>query len=389
MPSRGRSGCDPTPSSGRALPTRFRLRQSSQECRAFNFGRNAHTTRKTADRCAAFEPADGSRVTRSIVLDLNAVILAVTADQPRVLTVRRQEPASGAGVPALPWSLPSGPLDPESDRTLELALRRWIREQAGIEVGYVDQLYTFADRGRDTRERAGGSRLVSVAYLALVREQPVAAGIGARWQNSYDFLPWEDRREWRAADFAPLERLLARWAASAGAGRRLREERIAICFGLARAGWDSYQALERYELLYEAGIVGEALRDRGRSLTDDADNRFDGLPMALDHRRILATALARVRGKLKYRPVVFELLPPSFTLLELQRLVEALAGIRLHKQNFRRLVEGGRLVEGTGTYKSGASGRPAELFRFRREVLRERQGPGLRLPGTAPRRASR
>ena len=70
--------------------------------------------------------------------------------------------------------------------------------------------------------------------------------------------------------------------------------------------------------------------------------------MGLDHRRILATALARLRGKLQYRPVVFELLPPGFTLLQLQRLVEALAGVRLHKQNFRRLVERGGLVEGTG-----------------------------------------
>ena len=61
--------------------------------------------------------------------------------------------------------------------------------------------------------------------------------------------------------------------------------------------------------------------------------------MALDHRRILATALGRLRGKLKYRPVVFELLPSAFTLLQLQRVVEALAGVRLHKQNLRRLVE--------------------------------------------------
>ena len=102
--------------------------------------------------------------------------------------------------------------------------------------------------------------------------------------------------------------------------------------------------------------------------------------MALDHRRILATALGRLRGKIKYRPVVFELLPPSFTLLQLQRVVEALAGVRLHKQNFRRLVEHGGLVEGTGQDVQ-TGGRPAELFVFRREVLRERPAPGVGLPG--------
>jgi hypothetical protein len=102
--------------------------------------------------------------------------------------------------------------------------------------------------------------------------------------------------------------------------------------------------------------------------------------MALDHRRILATALGRLRGKLNYRPVVFELLPEEFTLLQLQGVVEALAGLRLHKQNFRRLVERAGLVEGTGRHESSPRGRPAELFRFRREVLRERPAPGVGLP---------
>ncbi|MCY4508011.1 MAG: NAD regulator, partial [Acidobacteria bacterium] len=106
-----------------------------------------------------------------------------------------------------------------------------------------------------------------------------------------------------------------------------------------------------------------------------------GAPLALDHRRILATALGRLRGKLKYRPLVFELLPEAFTLLQLQRTVETLAGVRLHKQNFRRLVERGGLVEGTGRVESATGGRPAELFRFRREVQHERPAPGVGLPG--------
>lgn len=327
----------------------------------------------------------------SIVLDLNAVILAVTADQPRVLTVRlpavtgRQHKSIGT---MQPNSLPSGPLDPATDRTLELALRGWIRRQTGIEVGYVEQLYTFADRGRSHQERSGGPRLISVAYLALVREQPIAERTAASWQNCYDFLPWEDRREGQSPAVQALAGALAQWAraATTASERRLREERIAICFGLAEAGWDGYQVLERYELLYEVGLVPEAWSDRGRRIPATVA-RSGGLAMAYDHRRMLATALARVRGKLKYRPVVFELLPSHFTLLQFQRLVEALAGIPLHKQNFRRLVEGGRLVEGTGALQSGTAGRPAELFRFRRNVLRERQGPGIRLPATRGRHA--
>ncbi len=329
-------------------------------------------------------------MTRTIVLNLNAVVLAVTADQPRVLTVQRTDGSGGSRLSGAEHALPSGPLDPEGDRTLELALRRWIREQTGIEVDYVEQLYTFADQGRDPRERSGGARLVSVAYLALVREQAASASERAHWQNAYDFLPWEDRREGTTAPGDLLAGVLNDWAATAPspAVRRQREERSALCFGRTRAGWDGYQALERYELLYEADAVSEAWRDRGRPAPSRL-SRGTGLAMALDHRRMLATALARVRGKLKYRPVVFELLPPDFTLLQLQRLVEALAGVRLHKQNFRRLVEGARLVEGTGKVQSRGPGRPAELFRFRHEVLRERQGPGVRLPGLAPRRRQR
>ena len=148
------------------------------------------------------------------------------------------------------------------------------------------------------------------------------------------------------------------------------------CWSPAGAAWDAVRSLERCELLCEAGLVTEALP----SLRAGSAAPI-GVAAALDHRRILASALGRTRGKLTYRPVVFELLPDAFTLLQLQRVVEALAGVTLHKQNFRRLVEGAGLVEGTGKRAEGTAGRPAELFRFRREVLRERPAPGMNLPG--------
>jgi hypothetical protein len=315
-----------------------------------------------------------------IVVGLNAVIVAVTDDEPRLLTVERSDRvalAAGADAPALPF----GPLDPAGHRTLELGLRDWVREQTGLELGYVEQLYTFADRNRDPRERAGGPRVVSIAYLALVREGRVAGEAQARWRGFYEFLPWEDARHGRAAVIAEsIAPALARWAAAApdAETRRARRERADITFGLRGAAPDGVRVLERYELLYESGLVAEAGRDGSAPRAGPVSL---GEPMALDHRRLMATALGRLRGKLKYRPVVFELLPASFTLLRLQRLVEALAGAPLHKQNFRRLVETGGLVEGTGLMEKRGKGRPAELFRFRREVLRERRAPGVGLPG--------
>jgi hypothetical protein len=316
-------------------------------------------------------------VAPSIAVGLNAVIVAVTDEQPRLLTVERSED-DAAGVGAHEPALPFGPLDPAGHRTLELGLRSWVREQTGLELGYVEQLYTFADRHRDPRERGGGARMVSIAYLALVREGRVA-GVGrARWRGFYEFLPWEDGRSGRPLVEAVAAPALARWAASGpdADARRARRERSDITFGLRGAAFDPVRVLERYELLYEAGLVEEAFRD-GAARRGPGEHARLGEPMALDHRRLIATALGRLRGKLKYRPVVFELLPPSFTLLRLQRLVEALTGARVHKQNFRRLVETAGLVEGTGLLEAGPVGRPAELFRFRREVLRERRAPGV------------
>jgi len=215
----------------------------------------------------------------------------------------------------------------------------------------------------------------------------------ARWRDWYELFPWED---WRAGRPGVIDRLIApsldAWVASAAdpALRQERRQRADIVFGLGGVGWDGERVLERYELLYEAYLVPEAWRDRDetggvyearRPAPPEVPELLAGRPMALDHRRILATALGRLRGKLKYRPVVFELLPPIFTLLQLQRVVEALAGVRLHKQNFRRLVENTGLVEGTGRQDAQTGGRPAELFVFRREVLRERPAPGVGLPG--------
>ncbi|MEG0819615.1 MAG: NAD regulator, partial [Brevundimonas sp.] len=105
------------------------------------------------------------------------------------------------------------------------------------------------------------------------------------------------------------------------------------------------------------------------------------LPMASDHRRIVATALGRLRSKLKYRPVLFDLTPDTFTLSALQAAAEAVAGLSLHKQNFRRGVERAGLVQATGVFSSDTGGRPAELFRFVGADPLGGPAPGLTLPG--------
>jgi hypothetical protein len=313
-------------------------------------------------------PAAARARALSLSIGLSAVITAASVDEPRVLTVRiGREPGE---------ALPSGPLEVEH-RTLEVGLRAWVERQTGERLGYVEQLYTFGDRDRIASERTRPSRALTVAYLALVREARPEGAAAALWRSWYRYFPWEDWRDGRPAVLAPLERQLAWWAGQAAgeAERRLREERLGLAFAPA---WNEELVLERYELLYEAGLIREHWHDLGRPMPAEREPAF-GLAMAADHRRILATAIGRLRGKIKYRPVVFELMPPAFTLLQLQRTVEALSGVRLHKQNFRRLVEQQGLVEETGGISAKTGGRPARLVRFRREVLLERPAPGLRL----------
>jgi len=304
----------------------------------------------------------------SLSIRLSAVIVAATVNEPRVLTLRIGTESVEA--------LPSGPLEVEH-RTLEVGLRAWVERQAGQKLGYVEQLYTFGDRDRIETGDSRPSRALTVAYLALVREARLGGAGEAVWQNWYRHFPWEDWRDGKPTGLAPLEEALFHWANTAAteAEQRLRTERLGLAFA---AAWNEELALERYELLFEAGLIEEARRGRWQSPVID-NMPASGVAMAADHRRILATAIGRLRGKIKYRPVVFELMPPSFTLLQLQRTVEALSGVRLHKQNFRRLVEQQGLVEETGGISAETGGRPARLVRFRREVLLERPAPGLRL----------
>jgi hypothetical protein len=316
----------------------------------------------------------------ALSIGLSAVIVAASIQEPRVLTIRLpHRVATDGSVEALP----SGPLEAEH-RTLEIGLRSWVERQTSQRLGYVEQLYTFGDRDRVSGGESPALPALVVAYLALVREARTAGSADAAWQGWYRYFPWEDWRDGKPNSLSRIEDRLVGWAAKAPAEaeRRLREERLGLAFGLPAGSWNEELVLERYELLYEAGLVAEAARDVGRPMpgrAPDGDRLGAGVAMALDHRRILATALGRLRGKIKYRPVVFELMPPSFTLLQLQRTVEALSGVRLHKQNFRRLVEQQGLVEETGEISAATGGRPARLVRFRREVLLERPAPGLRL----------
>jgi hypothetical protein len=313
--------------------------------------------------------------TTDTFVDLLGVIVAVTDQVPRVLVVDHGDNIA----------LPNGPFVPRDHASPEDGFRQLIGAQAGLDLYYVEQLYTFGNRFRTVEEVEGGPRTLSVAYVALTREDEAPLQ-GTRWADWYEFLPWEDWREGRPNELDSLiAPRLAEWCSQARTppARRNREERLNVTFGNPGATeMDAVLALERLELLYDAGVLAESQRDQqaidGKTSAPGVANI--GVPMMSDHRRVLATALGRIRGKLAYRPVVFELLPGEFTLLQLQQVAEALSGTLLHKQNFRRLVMHANLVEPIGRTTAVGRGRPAELFRFRREVLGEKLTVGLSRP---------
>lgn len=304
--------------------------------------------------------------------DLCAVITAVTNDfNPQFLISKNEEEI---------LSLPKGAFDSKTDITLESAMINGVTKATGLNLSYVEQLYTFGNRYRTTEEIKGGNRQISVAYLALVEQSNITFEVqnqNAKWVDWYSLFPWEDWRQGRPEILNEfILPALNIWATKDDRNtNKKRQERILKAFGFAEHNlWSANVqtlSLERYELLYEANLIPESLRDMAlkkennkQTLSEEDTELRLGLPLMDDHRRVLATAIGRIRGKLQYRPLVFDLLPDVFALAELQQVVEAMSGVRLHTSNFRRMVEGGGLVEPTKQMQKGIRGRPSKLYRM-------------------------
>src|SRR6202171_3054824 len=245
-----------------------------------------------------------------IEIGLTAAIVAIEGTEPLILTASSSDGDRLAG-------LPFGAFDAVSHRTFEIGLRAWVEEQAGVRLGYVEELYILGDRARHTEPGDPAAHVASIGYLALTRAADNAARApGATFEPWYRFFPWED---WRGSRPRLIERdifpALTNWAAQAeqpDTTRALsRKDRVRLYFGTEGAHWDEERVLDRYELLYEAGLIEEARRDgRPAALTRKSPPHL-GVSMRFDHRRILATAMGRLRAKLKYRAVGFATLTPA------------------------------------------------------------------------------
>src|SRR6476646_10086723 len=140
-----------------------------------------------------------------IEIGLTAAIVAIEGNEPLVLIAQGSDGDKLAG-------LPFGPFDAVAHRTFEIGLRAWVEQQTGLRVGYVEQLYTFGDRGRHAGP-ADVAHMVSVGYLALTRIPSLAAlkASGAGFEPWYRFFPWEDWRRKRPAILDDIIPLLDQW----------------------------------------------------------------------------------------------------------------------------------------------------------------------------------
>jgi 8-oxo-dGTP diphosphatase len=209
------------------------------------------------------------KLQQNIKLAVDAIVFGYAQQQLQVLLVKQKY-----GELKNQWALVGGFV--KDEESLQNAVERELKEETGISVSYLEQLYTFGDQiDRDPR-----FRVVSVAYFALV--------------NSLDYHPTADT-------------------------------------DAEEAKWFSIQELP---------------------------------PLAYDHARILQVAIERLKAKLRYQPIGFELLPKKFLFSDLENLYSTILEKEIDRRNFRKKILSFNLVEETSVVAKNSKGRPAKFFQF-------------------------
>lgn len=236
-------------------------------------------SRKRQDEAAFLASYDPTKYERpSVAVDV-VVLTAMDGALKVALAQRAEHPFRGE------HALPGGFI--RLDESLDDAAARVLRDKAGLQDVFLEQLYTFGEPGRDPR-----ARVISVAYYALVSP----------------------------AKFGDVKQAV----------------------GTLRVPWRG-----------ETGGPVDVVDHDGRALD-----------LAFDHADVIGMAVKRVRGKIDYAPIGFQLLPAAFTLRELQDVYETVLGDVVNKDSFRRRMLQSGLVEATGARERDVGFRPAELYRF-------------------------
>lgn len=208
------------------------------------------------------------------------------------------------------WCLPGGFV--QIDENLDEAPKRILKQETNIEDIYLEQLYTFGNVNRDPR-----MRIVSTAYMALIDKSKLENKISDK-SSWFDILSVEEKNN-------TVEMVLS---------NEIENINFVIKKVLREKTTDRYS----FEIL-------------------------ENNKVAFDHPLVILSGVERLRNKLEYTDIVFNMMPELFTLGELQKVYEVILGKKLLDPAFRRIIA--NKVEKTSKMKTGEGHRPSYLFRYK------------------------
>ena len=223
-----------------------------------------------------YKPSDYERP--SVTVDMLILCMSRYIDNLKVLLIQRKNhPYINC------WALAGGFVEIH-ESTYDAACRE-LQEETGLVTNtYLEQLYTMSNPDRDPR-----MRVIDVAYITLMREQPVLAGDDAKKSLWFDISLHDDILELKN-----------------------EEENINIKYCL-------------HKKIFKNGVV-ETIGYTQESITDEK--------LAFDHNEIILEGLLRLKNKILYSDIAFNLLPEEFTLPDVKRVYEVILGKELYKSNF-------------------------------------------------------
>lgn len=235
-----------------------------------------------------------------------------------LLTKRAQDPYKGK------WCLPGTFV--KEDEKFEEAVNRCLEEKANIKDIYLEQLYSWGDPLRDPRER-----IISTSYMGLVDSENIKIKAGKR----IDDISWFNIKL-----------------------NTLKKEN--------RENKQGYYKAEEIEILLDNGNI--VLKSKVKVIKELVDGnliiytKILESDLAFDHAKILIYSIERLKNKVEYTTIAFNLMPKRFTLTNLQHVYEILLDKPLLKANFRRKISD--MVIETDDYEENSGHRPSKLYKF-------------------------
>ncbi len=223
------------------------------------------------------------------------------------------------------WAVPGGFVN--MDESLEVAAKRELKEETNIENIYMEQLYTYGDVARDPR-----SRVISCCYMSLIDS------------SSLNVVASDDAKE---AKFFEIQ-------------YKLKEEQKNINNnGYIKAKF--YQLTLTSDDIKLVALIKVTIHAEGKNISVTREI-VESKQIAFDHALAISYGIERLRNKIEYTDIAFNLMPEAFTLTELQQVYEVILDTELLKANFRRKITD--MVIETNAYTKDKGHRPSKLYHF-------------------------